>query len=159
MFVGAVSSVEGVLARLNLLEAHQQDLLMQNTELKTELATQKTELAQQKAETAQLKDQLEQAEFGNLTQGSASPPPVSFHASLSRTAHVPAHYPIILDHVYNNEGDAYSPANGSFTVPFNGTYFFIASTGTENARNQDAWMRLVVDHEFVGYTIPRHSDC
>ena len=58
---------------------------------------------------------------------------VSFHARLTDDVfNPPSNSTLVLDTVVTNIGNAYNPTTGLFTAPYNGTYFFIAST--EDAR-------------------------
>nr|KAG5701399.1 hypothetical protein BaRGS_032731 [Batillaria attramentaria] len=61
---------------------------------------------------------------------------------------MPDDSPVILDHVYTNEGGAYSPTTGVFTVPVNGTYILFTAVGTDTAsRFSEAY--LMVDNIWV----------
>ena len=57
---------------------------------------------------------------------------MTFHAQLGNNVGRGFGQPLVLDHVYNNNGNAYDSATGVFTAPRDGTYFFIATTGENN---------------------------
>ena len=57
---------------------------------------------------------------------------MSFHAALLRDNHPAEDTPLIFYDVVTNQGDAYNDTTGYFTAPYNGTYFFTTTVGSED---------------------------
>ena len=73
---------------------------------------------------------------------------VSFHARVSGQPYVSRGYPVIPTDVVNNQGNAFDPTTGKFTVPVNGTYFFAATTSSGTRRGV-ANAEIVVDGTMI----------
>nr|KAG5701388.1 hypothetical protein BaRGS_032720 [Batillaria attramentaria] len=133
------------------------DLMQKNTELARQLD-------QYHGENVQLTNQL-----GNLTHyvhslenqlcssHSTANHGVSFHARLSSEQQANAPDSVILDHVITNEGGAYSPTTGVFTVPVNGTYVVFIAAGTTTSGTH-AGLYLMVDNDWMCYTDSKDTD-
>nr|KAG5688908.1 hypothetical protein BaRGS_009749 [Batillaria attramentaria] len=75
---------------------------------------------------------------------------VAFHARLSGGRRVSSGHPVILDTVLLNEGGAYNGTTGSFTVPYTGTYFLIATTADASSSSSDYGnMRMMADNQWA----------
>ena len=68
---------------------------------------------------------------------------VSFYARVSGQPYVNDGYPVVPTNVVNNQGNAFDPTTGQFTVPVNGTYFFAATTSSRSSFHANA--EIVVD--------------
>ncbi|KAK7499200.1 hypothetical protein BaRGS_00009460 [Batillaria attramentaria] len=75
---------------------------------------------------------------------------VSFQAFLGSNSTFPYTHRMILNNVTGNDGGAYSPTTGEFTVPVDGTYVFLVSTGASD--DDGVGVYLMVDSTDVCFT-------
>ena len=73
---------------------------------------------------------------------------VSFYARVSGQPYVSSGNPVIPADVVNNQGNAFDPTTGKFTVPVNGTYFFAATTSSGTSSTY-ANAEIVVDGTMI----------
>ncbi|KAK7109595.1 uncharacterized protein [Littorina saxatilis] len=151
---GATVTVNEVKASFTLLEARQretearqQNMLMQmesaNTRLQAELDSVKRQNSLLQKTTASLEARLATATLR-----------VSFHAMLASTfTGIGTLKPFT---VITNDGGAFNGTSGIFTAPRNGTFFFLASAGTDRSDNV-VWMSLQKDGQAVSVAFTRQS--
>ena len=82
---------------------------------------------------------------------------VAFLAERIRVENPPFGVPIIFAIVVTNQGDGYNNTSGYFTAPYNGTYFFIATSGSR-FRNSSTAFDLFVDDSQIDSAFAHNHD-
>nr|KAG5688904.1 hypothetical protein BaRGS_009745 [Batillaria attramentaria] len=146
--------VDEIKARLTLLEAENTDLKAENKDLKTlvnSLDTKSETLVDGlRNETKSLESSMNQKtdalerKLDNVAVTLTRR--VAFHARLSKHQRLEKETPVILDNVVLNEGGAYNGTSGSFTVPYNGTYFLIVTTSDYSGSGGVSDIGMVADN-------------
>ena len=72
---------------------------------------------------------------------------VSFYARVSGQPYVSSGNPVIPTDVVKNQGNAFNPRTGKFTVPVDGIYLFAATTSSRRSTNANA--EIVVDGTMI----------
>lgn len=130
---GATVFVDDTKARVTLLEAR---LTTENSELRTQITGLKADngkleagLSAVRVENSEQKTQIAGLTRDVQTLKDVHSKRVIFHAEPWVHQNMTVGYHIKHDHVYVNQGNAYSPTTGEFTVPYSGYYYFTANAG------------------------------